>query len=273
MIRGIAADQAALDRIRKELRIDAVISDQRFGVRSAHVPSVLITHQVFPITPIAQGLLRKLNRWHIDRFDRCWIMDESDAPGLAGELSHGEALPTHARHIGTMSRLKPSNGATGRRYEVVAVVSGPEPQRTMLERRIIDQLQHIPGEHLLVLGRPDQQRHERIGNVEVRGHLNSAALADAMRAARLIVSRSGYTTLMDLVALDRSALLFPTPGQPEQEYLAKLHATTGRFIFQTQSELDIATALGVKPSKHSSGTQPSDKLLERALEDLAALLR
>ncbi len=136
MLRSIRSEGALLDRIRKELRLDAVISDQRFGLRNTDLPSVLITHQLFPFTPIAQGILRKLNLYHIGKFDRCWIMDEAQAPGLAGELSHAAKLPSNAHYIGTHSRFQDEGPRTAAKYRIVAVISGPEPQRSMLEERL-----------------------------------------------------------------------------------------------------------------------------------------
>ncbi len=84
MMRSVRAETALFDHIRKDLRLDAVISDQRFGLRSSTVPSVVITHQVFPFTPIAQGALRKLNVRHLSRFDRCWIMDDPGGTRTCG---------------------------------------------------------------------------------------------------------------------------------------------------------------------------------------------
>jgi predicted glycosyltransferase len=271
MVRSVQAERALFDRLRGPLRLDAVISDQRFGLRSANLPSVLITHQVFPFTPFAQAALRKLNLRHLARFDRCWVMDEPEAPGLAGELSHGPLMPRHARYIGVVSRMAGASPAQ-QRYGMVAVISGPEPQRTLLEQRLLEQLPRIPGVHLLVLGQPHAPRSERIGGVDVRSHLTGQALAAAMAGARLIVSRSGYTTLMDLAALGRSALIIPTPGQEEQEYLGRLHARTGRFIVQPQQGLDLARAWQQSDGLRDSAPPPNTDLLERALDDLAALI-
>lgn len=269
MVRSVQAERAAFDRLRDQLRLDAVISDQRFGIRSAELPSVIITHQVFPFAPIAQATLRKVNLHHLARFDRCWIMDEPEAPGLAGELSHGRALPTNARYIGTVSRMAPKV-AVKKRHGVTAVISGPEPQRTMLEHLLVDQLGSLEGEHLLVLGLPKSIRNERKGNLSIRSHLSGTELAEAMLASDLIVSRSGYTTLMDLAAIGRSALIIPTPGQAEQEYLGKLHARTGRFVVQRQDRLDVKAAL--RSASTPVASAPSTMLLEQALEDLARLL-
>ncbi|MBL0128371.1 MAG: glycosyl transferase family 28 [Flavobacteriales bacterium] len=281
MIRSVRAEHALFDRIRQRLRIDAVISDQRFGLRSPDLPSVLITHQVFPFTPFAQGALRTMNRNQIECFDRCWIMDEARAPGLAGELSHGSDLPANARYIGTVSRMSftpaLSAGEGGRpltaEYQVVAVISGPEPQRTIFELLLIEQLHALPGRHLLVLGLPGSDRDEVIGNLTIRAHMSSGDLAAAMISARLVVSRSGYTSLMDLDAIGRTALIIPTPGQPEQEYLATLHARTRRFIVQQQGTLDLVAALALLPTEPSLVRASGPDLLEQALEDLASLLR
>lgn len=272
MVRSVRQEQALFDRLRSDLRLDAVISDQRFGVRGADLPSVLITHQVFPFTPFAQGALRKLNLRHMARFDRCWIMDEPEAPGLAGELSHGAQLPANARYIGVHSRMKHPAHLPTTRHRVVAVISGPEPQRTLFEQRLTEQLRDLPGRHLLVRGLPGAPGQDRTGNLERISHLGSEDLAAALTTADLVVSRSGYTTLMDLVSLGRSALIVPTPGQAEQEYLGRIHGRTGRFMVQAQGSLDIARALDTPPQAppvaRTDGT-----LLESALRDLAGLLR
>lgn len=273
MLRSVPKEGALLERIRHELRLDAVISDQRFGIRSAALPSVLITHQLFPFTPLAQEALRKLNLHHIGRFDRCWIMDEAQAPGLAGELSHGPELPSNARYIGIQSRMQSEGSEAANKYHVLAVISGPEPQRSMLEAQLSAELQHIPGDHLLVQGLPGTKGTEQLGRLRKVPHLDAKDLAEAMRGAQHIVSRSGYTSLMDLVALGRSALLIPTPGQNEQEYLARLHGGSGAFITQDQSELDLGEALEQLGQERPLRITQDKTLLDGALEELAELLQ
>ncbi len=272
MVRSVRAENAQFARIRRDLRLDAVISDQRFGLRAADLPSVLVTHQVFPFTPIAQGALRKLNLRHIARFDRCWIMDEPQAPGLAGELSHGKAIPANARYIGTLSRMSAVARTTTDPFRIVAVISGPEPHRTLLDGILTEQLQQIEGRHLLVRGLPGSAQQEQIGNVQRVAHLSGGELAAAMCSAELIVSRSGYTTLMDLSALGRSAVVIPTPGQAEQVYLGQLHARTNRFVVQAQQQVDLAAALR-EPITSVHVEPPQDHpLLGQALDELGTLL-
>jgi predicted glycosyltransferase len=272
LLRSIHEERSRFLELHREWRFDAVISDNRFGVRADGSPSVVITHQVNPITPVAQGVLRRSNRRLLARFDRCWIMDEPQAPGWAGELSHSAHLPPNTRYIGTLSRFKPQANTGGQERRIVAVISGPEPQRTRLEGKLVAAMARIPGRHLLVRGLPMHTGAGEHGTISLLPHLGSDALADAMQGAELIVSRSGYTTLMDLLALGRPALLVPTPGQPEQEYLGKLHAGSGRFLVQPQDSLDLEAALHWV--RHVSAPTPIEgtAMLDAALEDLARLL-
>ncbi|HEX2616541.1 MAG TPA: glycosyltransferase [Flavobacteriales bacterium] len=268
MLRSVREEQAAFVKLKDQLRLDAVISDQRFGLFAAGLPTVLITHQVFPFAPLAQRLVRRINQRMMMRFEAIWIPDHEEAPGLAGELSHGP-LPKQARYIGPISRLDPALAITPKEhFTTAAVISGPEPQRTLLEEMLLRQLQDLPGRHVLVRGKPGSGAEERIGNTTVLPHADAPTLTGLLLDAERIISRTGYTTLMDLEALGRTALLIPTPGQPEQEFLGELHAGTGHFQVQQQAELDLAQA--VHPSTRSIPAAPIESPLERALQALAA---
>lgn len=274
MLRSVREEQLALREVMRAHPLDAVISDQRFGLRTDRLASVLITHQVYPFTPFAQRALRAANLRSITRFDRCWIPDDPIAPGLAGDLSHGIAPPMNATYIGPLSRMDTAKAIAPREpYRIVCVISGPEPQRSLLEAALMRQLPRIPGHHLMVLGRPDPPLDEHVGNVHRLGHLGGDRLAGVLLHADLIVSRTGYTTLMDLASIGRSALLVPTPGQDEQEYLGVLHARTGRFHIQAQDRLDLPGAWeqGVRSTTDRPAPARTERL-EQALGDLAALI-
>ena len=270
MLRQVREERRAFDKIRRDLRLDAVISDQRFGTRAADLPSVLITHQVFPFSPFAQGVARRINRRHIDRFDMCWVPDHAEAPGLSGALSHDTDLPANTRYIGPLSRFSAERGNEGaKKYRVVAVISGPEPQRSLLEKNVLAQLRGIEGPHLLLTGRPGTLG-EHCGDVQLTGHLPTQKLQAALLHSELIVSRTGYSTLMDLDAIGRGALLVPTPGQPEQEYLGRLHRQMGLHRIQEQDRLDIADALrdppgSIRPSQKTSALLPAMTELARLI--------
>lgn len=275
MLRSVREEHHLFLNLRRQLQLDAVISDQRFGIRADGSPSVIMTHQLFPFTPFAQGMLRRINLRSVARFDRCWILDDEQAPGLAGDLSHGRNVPRNARYIGPVSRMDPTKAIAPKEpYRIVCVISGPEPQRTLLEEELMNQLPHIPGQHLLVRGEPEPALDETIGHVRRLSHLGGDALTGALLQARLIVSRTGYTTLMDLARIGKSALAIPTPGQQEQEYLGELHTRTGRFFVQPQEKLNIAEVLEsgrVKDVQPTSVSRTGDGL-EHALGDLAALI-
>lgn len=274
LLRSVRTEHHHFLQLRRSLQLDAVISDQRFGLHAPGLPSVLITHQLFPFTPLAQGLLRRYNHRAIARFHRCWVPDRAEAPGLAGELAHGNGLPRNARYIGPLSRLVPERGAPpAEAYRVVAVISGPEPQRTLLEEALLAQLAAIPGRHLLVRGVPGAGGDVLRDNVRCVTHLGGDALTGALLQAGLIVSRTGYTTLMDLAILGRRALLIPTPGQPEQEYLGRLHGHGGRFLVQAQHQLDVAAALHDPHLKAPLDAVLDDAdALRDALMDLGSLI-
>lgn len=263
LLRQVRQENLILHRLRRELHVDAVVSDQRFGIRGADIPSVLLTHQVFPFSPFAQGIARRINRRHIARFDRCWIPDHAAPPGLAGALSHGP-LPVNARYIGPLSRFTTSVPDKDKpSYRVVAVISGPEPQRTLFERAVWAQLEQIDGAHLVLPGKVDG----RTGRLP---QLPTEALHAALLSAELIVGRTGYSTLMDLEAIGRGALLIPTPGQPEQEYLAGVIAHRDLHTVQQQHRLDIAAALA-KPPGRSQVPQATNGILP-AMTDLARMI-
>jgi len=264
MLRQVRQEHLLFNRLRRELHVDAVVSDQRFGIRAADLPSVLITHQVFPFSPFAQGIARHINRRYIARFDRCWIPDHHAAPGLAGALSHGRPFPINARYIGPLSRFRSSVPDRDKPlYRVVAVISGPEPQRTLFEEAVLAQLERIDGAHLVLSGKVD-------GDTGRLPQLPTEALHAALLSAELIVGRTGYSTLMDLEAIGRGALLIPTPGQSEQEYLGGAIAHRAFHTVQEQHRLDIAAALA-KPPGRFQVAQENNGILP-AMTDLARLI-
>jgi hypothetical protein len=272
MVRSVAQEQSLLQDLRRRMHLDAVISDQRFGLRAAGLPSVVLTHQVFPFTPAAQAALRRLNRHHLGAFDQCWVVDHAQAPGLAGELAHGTALPPNARYIGTLSRMRADAPAPEQPFDIVAVISGPEPHRALLEQRLLQQLKALPGRHLLVRGLPHGGTEEQHGNVQLVPHLTAAALNTHLLHAGHIITRTGYTTLMDLEALGRAAVLIPTPGQAEQEYLGRLHAPLGWHVVRSQDKVQLAEAVAALPRTKNAPRQHNTGPLVSALEDLARRL-
>jgi UDP:flavonoid glycosyltransferase YjiC (YdhE family) len=225
-------------------RWDLIISDNRYGFRHPHVLSVFITHQInirTEISSVADRLVKKINLALIRRFNECWIPDEAAWPGLAGTLSHG-GIPPRARYIGPLSRLTPLSDL--QRSGLLIMLSGPEPQRTLLESRILTALNNYAGTVTLVRGLPvaTDLPSVRDGQI-ILNHLPAETLGRCMAGAALVICRAGYSSVMDLVCTGTPAVLIPTPGQTEQEYLARHLEAHGFFPYMDQADFTIDTAL------------------------------
>ncbi|HEX2536378.1 MAG TPA: glycosyltransferase [Chitinophagaceae bacterium] len=246
--RVIREENNWLRQIVAQHRIHAVLSDNRYGLWHPQVPCVLLTHQLCIRTgwgKLADRLLQRLHYRYIRRFTECWVPDEPEAPGLAGRLSHTRTPPPlPVYYTGPLSRLQraPAGSAPSR---LLVLLSGPEPQRTLLEEILWSQLTAAGIPALLVRGLPGAggpalPRHPAL---EVVNHLPAAELEAALNAAPFVVARSGYSTVMDLMALGKRSLLIPTPGQTEQEYLARLLSEQHRACCVAQHRLDLPADL------------------------------
>lgn len=203
---------------------EAVISDNRYGLYHEKIFSVFITHQLCIKSPFGKWSENFLQRWNykfINRFSECWIPDEEGENNLAGELSHPAKLPlVPVKYIGTLSRFQKKNVAEIKNHLLV-ILSGPEPQRTIFENKIVDEIAHYPATAVVVRGLPgDKNIIPSTNSIRFFNHLSAAELNEEALKAEFIISRSGYSTLMDIAALQKKSILIPTPGQTEQQYLA-----------------------------------------------------
>ena len=211
-------------KIVKELvangKIDAIISDNRLGVRSTHVPSVIITHQLNVLSGNTSFFSSKMHQRVIKKFDECWVPDVDESINLSGKLGHPATLNFKVKYIGPMSRMGKKDLPFT--YDVLALLSGPEPQRTLLEVKILEVFSNSEKKVLLVRGVVEEApRTFTKDNITIVNFMQSEALEQAINQSKLVVSRSGYTTIMDLAAIEKEAFFIPTPGQYEQKYLAK----------------------------------------------------
>ena len=208
--------------IQKE-NIDVIISDSRFGLWNKRAQSICITHQIEIKSPLFQGFINSLNRWVMNHFDEVWIPDYRENPSLAGELSHAKKMPVKYKYIGPLSRFeKPIIREVSNK--VVALVSGPEPQRTLFENQIIERFKSSSQEVLILSGKPDQVNKQKINNITIVNHMNDNELIKALASASQVIARSGYSTIMDFHMLGVQAEFIASPGQTEQEYLMRLHS-------------------------------------------------
>jgi len=225
---------------------DLILSDNRPGIRLPGVRSVYLTHQWNVRTgfrlldPLAGYLHRRLFR----RFDECWIPDYPKPHQLAGALSLVEGSPRPpVTYLGPLSRMRPLT--LPHRYDLAILLSGPEPQRTLLEQKILIQLHEFSGSVILVRGTggPGLEAKACPKQLQVEGLVSSQRINEILCSSSLVLCRSGYTSLMELVSLGVPALLVPTPGQGEQEYLARMLAEKKWFHSVTQEELNLPADL------------------------------
>ncbi|HYF66870.1 MAG TPA: glycosyltransferase [Ohtaekwangia sp.] len=261
-IRAISSEHEAVEKIVREHNIDVVISDNRYGCWSAAIPSVFITHQSNILMPKRFGWMsrwiRIANESLINKFQFCWIPDYPDDHSLAGELISFGNISFHAdvKYIGSLSRFVPQTSSY--RYDVVAIISGPEPQRSILEQMLTDQLDKSGLKFLLIQGRPDRKVVHKInGQAEIVNFLTSEQLQEILPSANVIIARSGYSTIMDMKALERKVIFIPTPGQTEQEYLASRLKEKGVAYYMDQHKFDLALAM--KESKAYMGFRNSSE--------------
>lgn len=228
MFRNIRREHLWLKKIIEQEKIDMVISDNRFGLWNKNIHSVYITHQVMIKMPTIfkwfEPFTYYIHKLFINRYDECWIPDYEENGGLSGDLSHKYPAPENAKYIGILSRFSAlKNIEPNTQYRNVVILSGVEPQRTIFQEKMIKKYQSRAENTLMIIGKPKEKvQHQKVGQIEILPHVNSEQLAALFKGAKTIVSRSGYTTVMDLEALQclKKAQLHPTPGQTEQEYLA-----------------------------------------------------
>lgn len=239
IVNRIKEEHAQLDKIIDEHKIDIVISDNRYGCWSKKVKSIFITHQLMIKAPIGESLLHKKVLKYIENYDECWVPDSGGQGNLSGDLSQKYPLPPNTYYVGLLSRFNFTT-SVNKTYDIMGIVSGPEPQRSIFEKLLLDNFKKSNLDALLVCGKAEEpKKRETIKNVTIVSHLKAEEMKKAILASRLIVSRSGYSTIMDLAVLGKKAIFIPTPGQTEQEYLSKLYMDRGFAMCAHQSRFDL----------------------------------
>jgi len=245
ILHTIWQEQRYVQRIIRSQKISAIISDNRYGAWSKAVPSVLVSHQLHLRVPYRLGSpVNAIHRKALRRFTACWVPDEPGADSLSGSLSIPRGS-LQLRHIGLLSRFagSPTEKREEAAIEALALLSGPEPQRSILEQEILPQLREISGLCVVVGGKRGAATHWESGNIQYYSLLKADKLAPLLRRAKTVICRSGYSSLMDLAALGKQALLIPTPGQTEQLYLARRLQQQQRVVVQRQGSLRLAEGI------------------------------
>ncbi|MEL7426190.1 MAG: hypothetical protein AAFN81_24570 [Bacteroidota bacterium] len=242
-IKVMREEHRQLQSVVQNSEITRIISDGRFGCWHPEVPSIWLAHQL-QIQHANPGLASLANAgYHYyvrRRFQEVWIPDRAIEPRLAGKLSEPiVGLPY--RYLGPQSRFQ-SREAQDKtmRFRYLALLSGPEPQRTRLETLLRTQLSKLNAPSLLVRGVPGATEIRKTsGQLHLVDWLLGEQLEEAVQQAETIICGSGYSTLMDAWYWKKDLLLVPTPGQGEQEYLARHWAQLGWAQWQEQRQLKV----------------------------------
>lgn len=264
----IQHEQRVVERIVQAHNIDVLIADNRYGCWSQKIHSVFISHQLNLPAPSGfrwlKGVLNFSQNKLIKKFNTIWIPDSQDRL-LSGSLSETKRK---ADFIGIQSRLNRSTQYQTV-YPFVVVLSGPEPQRTLLEKNLLPQVIALNVPAVFVRGTVQEKMGEHeVDQVKIFNYVNSAALEKIINQSDLVVARSGYSTIMDIAALGKKAIFIPTPGQPEQEYLADKFMKAKIAFSVRQDEVDLIDALESSTGYSGFATQLSDTLLNEAIRKI-----
>ncbi|MGE0636919.1 MAG: glycosyltransferase [Bacteroidia bacterium] len=274
ILRKISEEKRFLKEVVRKENINGVISDNRYGLGITDVPTVLMLHQLMIKSPFGESILHKITLNYVKQFSFCWVPDFPGENNLSGDLAHQYPLPANARFVGALSRFSSfeKKEVTEKKYDLLVIISGPEPQRTVFEKMIVQQVSKLPQRTLVVLGKPESAAmSEKIENAEIVSHLNAEQLFNAISASELVLTRPGYSTIMDLAVMKKKAIFVPTPGQTEQEYLGNLYHQKKLHLCVKQNELNVAKVIEqVSAFNGFSGFSETDLLSENVSEFLSA---
>lgn len=248
----------AIDKIVKKYDITTIISDNRFGVRNTSCKNIFITHQLRIRLPFAVRWLEKLfflaNKSIIAKYDECWIPDYEGEKNLSGLLSHSWEIP-HTKFIGPLSAKERVDCA--KQCDIAVILSGPEPQKGIFEKELHSALEQYQVKdsgikylmernlHSILITSPYKIAFinscgEYIDNqsiIHFSHQLTNEEVSSIICKSKVVISRAGYSSIMDYEKLGCKAILVPTPGQSEQEYLASYLAQKEQYQFVSQKNL------------------------------------
>ena len=228
MVRGLAT----LTKILKNRECNLIISDGRYDMYSKEIPSYFISHQMRIMNPLRMQMFERgseiFNLFFFKRY-RGVIIPDFKEDSLSGDLSHNlnRIDENELHYVGVLSDFE-KKGKT-KDIDYLASISGPEPQRTMFEKKILNQIDNLSGKIVVTLGKTEGTEEFKDKDIETYSFLSKERREDILNRSKMVISRSGYSTILDLAVIGCKALMVPTPGQIEQEYLGKYHNKKGYF--------------------------------------------
>ena len=241
----IARMESGLQRLKKILenrKCDRIISDARYDMYSTTIPSFFISHQMRIMNPLRFDMFERgseiFNLFFFKRFAGIIVPDYTE-DNLSGDLSHNlkKINENKLHYVGVLSDFKKKQ--TKRDIDYLISISGPEPQRTMLEEKLLPQVDDLKGNTIVTLGKTESMVKFNKKGIETYSFLPKEIREDFLNRSKLVISRSGYSTILDLAVIGTKALMTPTPGQVEQEYLGQYHNKKGTFYSVQQEKIEL----------------------------------
>ena len=235
--KAIIQEKSSASDLAKKTSATVIFSDNRLGFRHKNIRNYYLTHQVNLIHK--NQIFSKVGSWihqlFIRKFDHCFVPDYSGLEALCPAMSSISDL--QYTHIGPQTRIRKLS--IPKIYDILVILSGPEPQKSIFEAAILDILERLPQYKIRIIGAGQLSLKKHVINqFEIIGTLGAREIEFALNSTKLLISRSGYTTIMDIEKLDLQAVFIPTPGQTEQEYLAEFHSKNPNYHFLNQNELN-----------------------------------
>ncbi len=286
IIRTVKAEHQRTEELIDKYGLSAIISDNRYGPWTKRIPCVVMSHQLAVMPPDWLEFTRRslFNRHMklLHRFNQVWVPDFPGKAALSGTLTQAFPWPVFIHAVGPLSRFTGKtapddysfDALKGRKPKVAVILSGPEPQRTILEEKILEQAITLNLDLWLVRGLPESNEITVENGVTRISFMDRPDLHRMLADAEVVISRSGYSSLLDYAAIGRNRLvLIPTPGQSEQEYLARYWAKMGWSVFQEQNTLDLGAAVEeaktrINPPGGMDGADLLQPLLDTFLKGL-----
>jgi len=256
-ISNINLNRKRTEKIIKKEKYDLVISDCRYDVFDKKNNSFLINHQLKFNAPIVVSEIGEFWLYKRMRKYKYILVPDFKENNLTGKLSHNLLLVNKKKikYIGILSHLKKLN--LKKDIDIFISLSGPEQTRLDLQKKILSQIKNIKGKIIIAGGNINKNQNKKYENIEFYNFLDKKKQENIMNRAKFLIVRAGYTTIMELTELRKRALLIPSPGQPEQEYLCKYLKKQGLFHYTSQQNLNLKKH--IKIAKKYPGINPDWK--------------
>lgn len=216
----IRQERRFIENLTRKIELKGIIADNRLGLYHKNIPCAIVSHQLKVFSGSTTWITSKLHQYFIAIYDECWVPDFKSKPYLSGKLGHLANSKLNLKYIGVLSRFEIRDESI--KYDILILLSGPEPQRSLLEQKMLSAFENDDRIVVMVCGVVEHEvKSYQVGNILVYNFLAAKALETLILESEIIIARSGYTTLMDLAKLNKKAFFIPTPGQSEQQYLAK----------------------------------------------------